>query len=520
MTQPRLSRTVGAGAAAALLTIGLASCGMGGSSDQGGGGSSDGGGGDHLVYDTEWTPAAAWALESNDAILLSRAGCLETLLRYEVDGDLAAGLATEWEQKDPKTWSFTLREGVTFQDGTPMTSKEVVGALQHLLDAKTPALAFNPDTIKSVKAADETTVEIATPAVDVLLPYRLSSPSTGILAPKAYAGDKTVIEGTCTGPFTVASETPRQSIDLERNEDYWGEKAELATVQMRFIVDGATRVTQLQTGEAHIIESVPAASRASLEGDDAVTLQTLALPRTTAMLFNDGRAPFDNPEVRRAFQHAIDMQAIADTVYEGAAVPAIGPFSPDDPWAPQDAEPPTFDPDEATKILEDAGVDPADLGFDLIAYNDRPEFADLAAVIQEQLRKIGVTVKIKPGEYASFEPALLEGDFDAVLLARGYLVDLGDPAGFLSSDYTCDGGYNIAHYCDEETDALIKEAAVTEETEARQALYADVAERLQEQAAGVYLVHNTAVSGVRSEVDGYEIHPMNFYGITADLSLD
>ena len=124
------------------------------------------------------------------------------------------------------------------------------------------------------------------------------------------------------------------------------------------------------------------------------------------MLVNNSRPPFDDPVVRQALQHAVDTQAIADSIYEGAAVPAIGPFSPDDPWAPKGAEPIALDKDEAESLFEQAGVDPSALTFELIAYNDRPEFADLAAVIQDELGQLGITVKIKTGEYASFEPAL------------------------------------------------------------------------------------------------------------------
>ena len=149
------------------------------------------------------------------------------------------------------------------------------------------------------------------------------------------------------------------------------------------------------------------------------------------MLLNNSRPPFDDPLVRQALQHAIDLEAIAGSVYEGGAVPAVGPFSPDDPWAPAGAEPAAFDPEEAKSLLDQAGVDPASLDFELIAYNDRPEFGDLAAVIQDELGQIGITVKIKAGEYASFEPDMLSGDFDAALLSRGYLVDLGDPVGYL-----------------------------------------------------------------------------------------
>jgi peptide/nickel transport system substrate-binding protein len=498
----------------ALLALAATACGM----DGGGNDNAESGGG-HVVYDEFIAPAAAWAPETDDGILLSRAGCLETLLRYEPDGSLSEYLATSWKQVKPTAWDFTLREGVQFQDGTPMDADAVVGALQHVLDAKTSARSFNPDVVSGVKAVDASTVEITTPAPDVLLPLRMASPNTGILAPKAYEGKQIDIEGTCTGPFTVVKEVPRQSLELERNDSYWGGKPNIASAEVRFVVDGATRVTQVQTGEAQIASAIPAVSQATLEDDANVEVDTLQAPRTTAMLLNNSRPPFDDPLVRQALQHAVDLDAIATSVYEGGAVPAIGPFSPDDAWAPQGASPVAFDQDEAKRLLEQAGVDPSSLSFELIAYNDRPEFADLAAVIQDQLGKIGISVKIKAGEYASFEPDLLAGDFDAALLSRGYLVDLGDPSGYLVSDYTCDGSYNIAHYCDPQTDAMIKKAAKTEDANARHELYAQIAEKLQSDAASVFLVHESLVTAVGSEVHGYETHPLNFYVLTADLSL-
>ena len=112
-------------------------------------------------------------------------------------------------------------------------------------------------------------------------------------------------------------------------------------------------------------------------------------------------------------------------------------------------------------------MDPESLTIELMAYNDRPEFPDLAAVIQDQLSKLGVDVKIRAGEYASMEPDMLSGDFDAALLSRGYLVDVADPGGYLLSDWACEAGYNIAHYCDPETDQQIKDAVAIEDTDGR-----------------------------------------------------
>ena len=179
---------------------------------------------------------------------------------------------------------------------------------------------------------------------------------------------------------------------------------------MRFITDGATRATQLQTGEAQIAKSLPVANLAALEGDDNMAISELALARTTVMLLNNSRPPFDDPLVRQAIQKAVDTQAIVDDVYEGSGEPAVGPFGPSTDWAPEGAAPTPVDLDEARALLDQAGVDPESLSIELIAYNDRPEFADLAAVIQDQLSQLGVTVKIKSAASAAVEPDALGWD--------------------------------------------------------------------------------------------------------------
>ena len=497
-----------------LVALTATACGMGGAQ----GNDSENGAGGRIVYDEFKTPLAAWATESDDANLLSRFGCLETLLRYEADGSLSPMLATSFKQVTPTKWTFTLRNGVKFQDGTPMDANAVVGAINHVLKAKTPARSFKPSVVSGVKALDASTVEISTPTPDLLVPFRMASPNTGILAPKAYTGNQVNIKGTCTGPFTIVSETAGQSLELKRNDNYWGGKPHIATAEVRFIVDGATRVTQMQAGEAQIASAIPAVSQASL-GGDKIKVESLQAPRTTAMVLNDTRPPFNNPVVRQALQHALNLDSIASSVYEGGAKPAIGPFSPDDPWAPANAKPAVFDPTEAQRLLSQAGVDPSSLTFELIAYNDRPEFANLAAVIQNQLGKIGIKVKIKSGEYNSFEPDLLAGKFDATLLSRGYLVDLGDPSSYLLSDYGCKGSYNIAHYCDPQTDALIQKAAKTDDSKARHQIYGKIAEKLQGDAASVFLVHESLTTAVSSEVKNFKTHPLNFYVLTADLSI-
>ena len=504
----------------AIVALILAGCGMGGGTGQSGeGGEAGESGGGPLVYAEQFPPAAAWAIETNDAHSLTRAGCLETLLKNGPDMELEPMLATEWTQVQPTTWEFTLRDGVSFQDGTPMNAEAVAGALTHLLKVETPARAFNSKLISAVKAKDESTVQITTPRPDPLVPLRVASPNTGILAPKAYQGEQIDIKGSCTGPFTVTDEAPQQSLTLKANDQYWGGDVSLATAEVRLIVDGATRATQLQSGEAHIVKSIPVANLSTVKGDSNLAISELDLARTTVMLLNNSRPPFNDPLVRQAIQQAVDTQAIVDAAYEGSAVPAVGPFGPSTDWAPEGAKAVTRNVDEARALLARAGVDPASLSIELIATTARPEHGDVAAVIQSQLRELGADVKIRGGDYPALEPDMLSGNFDAALLSRGYLVDVADPGGYLVSDWTCDGGYNIAHYCDPKADQLIGDAVAIEEADKRAQTYAEIAAKLQSEAASVFLIHEKAAWGTQAAVKNFQPHPLEYYVLTPGLAL-
>lgn len=500
-------------AAVAAVAMAAAGCGVSGAANN----TSQGGG--HIVYDEQIPPKANWATETDDAHALVRAGCLETLVKYGYDGTLEPMLATKWTQVDPTDWQFTLRDGVKFQNGDPMDADAVVGAIEHVLKAQVPARALNPKVISGVTAVDKSTVKVTTPAPDPMTPLRFASPNSGILAPEAYSGSQVDIKGTCTGPFTVTKEVPGQSLSLNANKSYWGGKVNIGSAEVRFIADGATRTTQLQTGEAQISRGIPAASLATVKGDNSVHTDTIALPRTTVLLLNNARPPFDNPLVRQAIQQALDTKAIIEGVYEGGGQPAVGPFAPDSLWAPKDAQAVGGNEDQARALLAQAGVDPKSISITVMAYTDRPEFPDLAAVIQDQLGKLGIKVKIKTGEYSGMEPDLLSGKFDAALLSRGFLVDVADPGGYFNSDWTCGGVYNIAHYCDKQTDQMIKDALATQDQDARNQKYAEIAARLQSQAASVFLVHEQETWGLRTDVKGFKPHPLDYYVLTAGLSL-
>ncbi|NUR94735.1 MAG: ABC transporter substrate-binding protein, partial [Kribbellaceae bacterium] len=348
-----------------------------------------------LTIALQFTPKAGYALETDDAFVLTQVGCLETLLNYDFgSGKLQPLLATKWTQSSPTTWDFTLREGVKFQDGTPFDADSVAFALNKLLKATTPPRAFTPKVISGVQALNPSTVRITTSKPSALLPYRVASVNTGILAKAAYAGRGIDPVKHCTGPFTITAQKPQQSVSLVRNDGYWGTKATLAKAEAKFLPDGNARATQVQTGESQIGLGIPAVSVKQLQGDKSLVVSDANTPRTTGLYLNDSKAPFNNPDVRRAIQMTIDLDAVSKSIYSGTVTPAFGPFAASEPWAPKGVSAATPDVAAAKALLQKAGYGPGKLTLSLRGYTERPEFADLAAVVQAQLKQIGITVNV------------------------------------------------------------------------------------------------------------------------------
>ncbi|MFI2563472.1 ABC transporter substrate-binding protein [Paenarthrobacter sp. NPDC018779] len=471
-----------------------------------------------IVIDNFRAPVANWALESDSAYILSLSGCLETLTKYDsAQGKVVPFLATEWKQVSPREWDFTIRDGVKFQDGTELNAESVAASLNSVLKARVPARAFGPSTVSSVVATDAKTVRLTTPVESPLVPFRLASVNTGILSPAAYKGETVDPFGHCTGPFVPVSEKVKQSLTLDRNPNYWGGEVKLAGAEVRFITDGATRAAQVQTGEADISLSIPASSVSSLEKASDVSVLKADSQRTATLYMNNARAPFNNVDFRRAVRSALDLDSLAASVYEGAALPSTGPFAATEPWASSASSSPKQNFDEARKLLEQAGYT-AGRPLEILAIVERAEFADVATVIQDNLKSIGVPVSITSKESVAAEADVLAGNYDMLLSQRNRLIDIADPIGFLTADYTCKGTYNLSHFCNVEYDQVIAEATTASNTEERYKLYARAGEILNDQAVNAWLVNQQATDAVRSNVLSYVQDPLSRYVLTAETA--
>lgn len=474
---------------------------------------------ERLVYASRETVDNAWALETDDAFILTALGVGETLARTGFDGKIEPILATSWTRTGDLTWEFTLRDGVTFHDGTPVDSAAVVASLSHLLTVEAPSRSFNATNIASVEATGPSTVVITSTAPNALIPEFTASPNAVILASKAYTASGIDPTMAGTGPFIIASQNLPQSVALDRNDAYWGGEVGLPGIDVNFIPDPATRATQIQSGEAHIASSIPIPLVPVLEADPNVAIVRGDLSRTNSMYFNNKKAPLDDVRVRQAIQAAIDVDAIANIVLEGAVSPGVGPFAPTAAWAPAGAAPIARDLDKAKALLADAGIEPGTLTLGLWAYPSRAELPDVAVAIQAMLLEVGINVEVRVADYAALEPDVLAGNFDMMMLSRGYLNDINDPAGYLGADYTCAGGYNLSHFCDPAVDAKLADAITNDDAAARYAVYSEIASQLQGTAVDTFLYHPQEIAATSPRVQGFKIHPMEQYLMTPAITL-
>lgn len=477
-------------------------------------------GGGKLIIAENFPPRVGFALETDDANVLSKAGCLEMLARIDFDGKLQPSLATSWKQVAPDAWDFTLRKGVTFQDGQPLTAANVTASLNAVLKVSTPARSFSPKLIKSVEAVGDDVVRVTTPLASVLTPLRLAGANTGILSPAAYKDGKIDPVGTCTGPFTITRVNGQQGMSLKRNDKYWGGAVKLAEVEIKYIPDANVRATQVRTGEAHVGAAVPASTLATLKSTPGLKVESIATPRTSTLLINTKKVPLDNPKVRQALQMALDLKGIAASLYEGSVQPAIGPFAPSEPWAPKGAKSAAYDPKKAQALLAEAGIKPGSLTLDLFAYVEKVEFKDLAAILQDQFSAIGVKANIRVAEYKALEPDILAGKYDLALLSRSHLVDVADPAGYLQSDYGCGGGFNLSHYCSAKFDEKLAKVASEADPAKRYAVYSELAQDLQNDAVNIFVIHEAGNDAYSAKVRNYRIHPLYQYTLTPDLAIE
>jgi peptide/nickel transport system substrate-binding protein len=341
-----------------------------------------------------------------------RGNIYETLIDYDERLEPVPVLAESWDVAEDNTAiTLTLRSDVSFHGGTPLTAAAVVANFEKVRDPETGyATASRVEFVDSTTAVDEQTLEISfTQPLSERMVFDILQ-SVQIVDPEVFESlDR---EASGTGPFALQEWRSGESLILVRNDQYWGSSAKPNQLEFRLFDDSDARLAALQTGEVDIVWDLGNPREIERLGDDFEVVPE-APNCTIQFAMNTRRPPFDDENVRRAFQHVVDRQAIATSVLAGYSEPRVLPWSPQSlAYDEQSIHEYPFDLDRARTMLDEAGAFP--IQAELLVFDIVPWFADIGQVLEASLREIDVELRLSVVPIAEVGPRLIENkDFDA-----------------------------------------------------------------------------------------------------------
>lgn len=455
---------------------------------------------------------------SNDGEVLFNRSIYDYLIEARPDKSLAPNLATEWTaSEDGLNYTFTLREGVTFHDGSAFSSADVVFTFNRLKEIQSPALNLLGEF--EVSAPDAATVVFTIPAPNADFLYGVADRFALILkdgstTPNQLAeGDNPYVNFNGTGPFTLTEYREGERAILTKNASYWSEGQPLLdSVEFVFINDPVTQVNALRSGEVDFIYKISPDQISGLEGEAGITLIQKPTNQHPVIRLRTDEGVGVDVRVRQAFKYATDREQLNELVLEGRGV--IGNNDPIGPgfgiFFNSDIDNPTYDPDQAKALLAEAGY-PDGISITLQTINVLG-YDQLATVLQQQWAAAGINAEIQVNEEGFYYS---DDNPDNWLKAELGITGWGDrpiPQGYLAQAYASDGIYNETHWSDPELDALILQAAVTSNQDARVAIYHQISAIFNERGPIIVPWFAPVFGATRENVQGLDLAP--FPGLT------
>lgn len=461
-----------------------------------------------------------------DGWLSNQSGVTETLMGLDRDLQLYPRLAESIEQTDPTTWRVTLREGITFHDGSAVTAQSVIDSLTPIAEEGHPAHNLRLVRLLDLAGMEtdgERVVVFRTNSPNAAFPWTLTEPGIAILGE---ASEDFPINAT--GPFIFREAVPEQLYRVEANPNYRDGAPALAEVRVVKAADPPTAALAFEAGDVDLVINYPGTDYERILSTGA---QGFAAPTTRLFFYglNHTNGPLENTLIRRAVSLAIDRQGIVDAALSGVGGVPTGTIFPQVMgWAADIA--PTYDPAAAERLLAEAGavkeggrwmLDGEPLTIDIITYASRAALPPTAELTQAYLQAIGVNATVSIGEFGANNDALASGDADMHLQAWG-TAPQGDPSYFpetlLAGPDFKEGG-NVGGYDNAELNALLAEGRQTFDEAERRAIYIRVQELIAEEAALIPVFHAIAVTVGRAGLENFAVHPAETYWIDSEVSL-
>lgn len=446
---------------------------------------------------------------------------MEPLVMRDADGRFIPGLATDWEvSEDGLTWTFHLRQGVRFHDGSPFDSESVVWHVDRLLldaDAPTRFRANWSATVESVSAPDAYTVVFHLKEPNAaFLDLIILGGGGSIPSPKNFQGrgpKDAALHPVGTGPFIFEEWVPGQKTVLRRNPDYWGVAPRLETLIFRPIPESTTQVIELETGGVHLATKLGAEDLARLKTKPNIRVEMVPAYQVRFFMLNVKEPPLDDVRVRKALILALDRPTVVETLVGDMGVLSGSAVLPLLSWGhPHDLSQPAYDPQKAAELLDEAGwvmgpkgvreKDGQPLTLNVISSNGR-YFADkeISEVAKKEWQNLGINVKFSVMEWAPYLDDVFQHRFHVAFL--GWNVSGTDPALSFNHLVKSDGWANFGGVGDPELDGWLEDAQRTHDEALRQELYRKAAFKVADEAWFIPLYNENKLAATRKEFKGY-----------------
>ena len=476
--------------------------------------------GKHMNVGLYWFGETLDPTHEWDAWTLTRIGAGETLATVTPDMKFAPQLADSWENVDPTTWKFHIRENVKFQNGTPMTPQKVKESIEYTV--KQSARSAKAVKIESI-TVDGQNLIIKTTEPNGSLLSSLTEPAFVIMdtADLKDVATKPVL----TGPYKIKSFTKGETIELEAFADYWGGKPGLDSVTVKDIEDNNKRAMALQSKDVDVIQKVDSANRSLFK--DGFNIQDIAGVRVFMLKMNQTAAsPLHDKAVRNAVAHIINYDSMAKIIGNGST-PGAAPFPPSANLGYDTiANKATTDVAKADQILTQAGYaknangvyakDGKELSLTLAVWG---KDTSMYEEIQQELKQAGINVTLKKLQSPDEVDTLGTDGFD--LVERNVItMSTNDPYWFLSLFYKSGAKANVGAYSNPQVDALIDQLSVTFDQNERSNIAKQAQQILVDDVADIYLLYPSATVVSTTKVKNVPVHPIDYYLLTKDSTIE
>lgn len=427
----------------------------------------------------------------------------EGLVKPDCDGNMVPAVASDYAIEDGgKTYTFTLREGILFHDGTNVTVEDIKYSIERCADTSGEGtlLVSAFSNIESVEIVDEKTVSIHLVEADTDF---LSELTVAIIPEHNEDPDGTAIG---TGPYQFVSRSIQDNIVLTRFDDYWGTKANIRDITLKVIADGDMIVTNLKSGSIDMFCRLTTDQANELAGSD-FTVYEGTMNLVQAMYLNNDFEPFQDVRVRQALCYAIDPQGILDLGFEGKGTivgssmfPAFGKYYMAElsDMYPQNIE-------KAKELLAEAGY-PDGFSFTITVPSNYQPHVDTAQIIVEQLKEINVNATINLVEWDTWvSEAYVGRNFEATVVG----VDASTlTARAMLERFTSDNGKNFINFNSEAYDTAFFNAINSTDDAEKTQYYKECEQILAQEAANVYIQDMASLVVLNNKYGGYQFYPL------------